>query len=489
MKQVKVGKKKANNSQLRALRVPTKVKEVIRVVEEPRAKVKAMSGKSRIPENAGVRKFIENGQKPSAAGVALRGLGSMGAGALGSYFGVPPSLSAPIGSALGAGVSRFLGMGDYEISANSLIKPGASHLNSSTVVMGPDGRRGVRVQEREFIGNVVSSTTFTNTAYFINPANSATFPWLSTLAQNFDEWEPHGIAFTFKSTSAAFNGANQALGVVIGATDYDPADPDYPTKLEMESSDYCVSSKACDDFVHLIECDPKERGRIVMKTLAVATPPTGTSVMDYHLGKFEIATDGQSTAGQIIGELWVSYDITFYKKQLHGGQVGNNVLTSVQYWSTIPVGFSNSTPFGNSTSVPETTNGTLQVQLSTAGDKFRLNGVSAGVYEIRYDISAIGDPYILTTVCTWTAVGAVSLVGSTYLAPGAANGVGNTSTIGTAERLDFVSYWRVTAPNPVWTLLLTLDASGTVLNTRLIVTQINGLATLPAYAPISRAVF
>lgn len=253
--------------------------------------------------------------QPTPIGQALRTIGT----GVGAYFGAPS-----LGNMAGGFVSRLLGQGDYEVKSNSLLSPGSSSLNSAAVVMGPDGRRGVRIQEREFICVVKGSQDFTNVSYVINPANKNTFPWLSTIAQNFDEWRPNGIAFSFKSTSAAFNGSNQALGVVIGATDYDPTDRPYQSRLEMESAAYCVSNVASEDWVHLIECDPEERGRAVMKTIS-GSIPANASIMDFVLGNFQIATDGQSTNGTVLGELWVSYDITFYKKQLYGGQVGSGI--------------------------------------------------------------------------------------------------------------------------------------------------------------------
>lgn len=326
--------------------------------------------------------------EPTALGYAIRNLGGLGASALGSYYGVNPAISAPIGSALGAQVSRLLGQGDYEVKHNSLMAPGSSRLNSSTVVMGIDGRRGIRVQEREYIGNIFSSIAFNNTSFAINPANQTTFPWLSVIAQNFDEWEPHGLAFSFKSTSAAFNGSNQALGVVVGATEYDASDPSYHSRLEMESSAYCVSAKAADDWVHLIECDVQERGRKVMKTLAGSVTPSGTSVMDFTMGHFQVATEGQSADDMVLGELWVSYDITFYKKQLYNGQLGFGNLTSMSYWIS-PTGLNFTTaPFG--TAAPSYSSGNLRVQLNTAGSKIRLPDVSGGVYQVCFNYLGTG---------------------------------------------------------------------------------------------------
>jgi hypothetical protein len=51
----------------------------------------------------------------------------------------------------------------------------------------------------------------------------------------------------------------------------------------------------------------------------------------YDLGNFQLATQGVSAAGVTLGELWVSYDITFYKKQLTGGVLGNDIFYGYCY--------------------------------------------------------------------------------------------------------------------------------------------------------------
>jgi hypothetical protein len=95
------------------------------------------------------------------------------------------------------------------------------------------------------------------------------------------------------------------------ATDYDSLDPLYVSKQVMENADYACSSVPSSNLLHGIECDPRERPLEVLYTSLRPTQPQFSS-----LGNFQIATQGCSTAGTTLGELWVSYDITFYKKQL-----------------------------------------------------------------------------------------------------------------------------------------------------------------------------
>jgi len=136
-----------------------------------------------------------------------------------------------LGAMAGETLAKLFGHGDYTVKSNSLIPhPGQTLPKFSS------HQRGTRITEREYIGDIYSgalangSSVFLNSAFSINPTNAATFPWLSTIAALYDQWEPHGIVFEFVSTSSEYNGTNQSLGTVIMSTDYDVNDPLFVTK-------------------------------------------------------------------------------------------------------------------------------------------------------------------------------------------------------------------------------------------------------------------
>ena len=233
-----------------------------------------------------------------------------------------------LGAMAGSGLAKLFGHGDYHISSNSLMSGNPQAMSGAK--FSSNGARGTRIREREFLGNVSSgllsgaSTVFTNATYNINPSDPLTFPWLSNLSPLFDQWEPHGMVFEYVSTSSEFNGASQALGAVIMATEYDPYDPAYSSKQQMENSDYACSTKPSLGLLHGLECDPKERPVPLLYTATTnGAPATSTS-----LGRFQIATQGCSAAGVTLGELWISYDITFYKKQLNTVAVSTSPFLS-----------------------------------------------------------------------------------------------------------------------------------------------------------------
>jgi hypothetical protein len=289
------------------------------------------------------------------------------------------------GSTAGGYLARLFGHGDFKISGNSLMNIGTSQSASAVPMFAKDGKRGVRVVEREYLGDIIASTTagaFNLQSFNVNPSDPTTFPWLSSIAPLFDQWEPNGIIFEYVSTSSDFNGSSQALGVVVCATDYNSLDPVYSGKQVMEEADYSNSVKASECLYHGLECAPSERPTKLLYTGPVSA---GDNLNLYNLGMFQIATQGMSVASVNVGELWVSYDITLYKKQLEIVALGDNL----KYWS-----LDNQGPIttGNSYIVAGTkAYYNLPMQI-VAGVLYFPPAVTSGTYVLLISFSTIGNP-------------------------------------------------------------------------------------------------
>jgi hypothetical protein len=316
-----------------------------------------------------LEKQLVRTSKPSIKNAAS-GVGRV----LGNFLG-----QGDLGAVAGEGLAKLFGHGDYSVKTNSLV----DSLTGPTLPKFSNSGRSVRVTEREYLGDITSgtlvsgSTAFSISTYVLNPTNSSTFPWLSNIATLFDQWEPHGIVFEFITTSSEFNGASQALGAVVMATDYDPYDPVYVNKQEMENSDYACSTKPSLNLVHGLECATSERPT---KVLYTATSSPSIPLTSVSLGNFNIATQGCSVAGVTLGELWVSYDISFYKKQL------NSVADNLPYF-----GLSASNSSGAVGYFTANTTFTLQSSIITStpvvgtGSRINFNNSQVGYnYSVTY---------------------------------------------------------------------------------------------------------
>lgn len=183
-----------------------------------------------------------------------------------------------------------------------------------------NSRSGVVVRHKEYLGDITASNVFRNQVFPINPGISLTFPWLSQIANSFEEYELRGMVFEFKSLSSdalLLTANNSSLGSVIMGTQYDVLDKPFVNKIQMENHQYSNSAKPSQTFIHPIECARKQTPltRLFTRNAAV---PEGADPRLYDLGNFQLAVQGmQGASTGTCGELWISYEVKFFKPQLY----------------------------------------------------------------------------------------------------------------------------------------------------------------------------
>lgn len=245
-----------------------------------------------------------------------RKIGQSIGGIAGNYLvpGVGGSIGGVVGGAVGdtaqALVKRITGFGDYQISKNSLV-----YNVDAVPEFGISNERCTMICHREFITDISGTTSFALNEYRINPAISDTFPWLSAIAKNYEQYVVQGMVFEFKTTSAtAIGSTNTSLGTVVMATQYNSLAPDFTNKQQMENYEFSQSSVPSQSILHAIECDPSQTQCGGIFNMYNPNDDSGDTRL-YDIGKFNIATVGMQAAS-IIGELWVSYKICLLKPRL-----------------------------------------------------------------------------------------------------------------------------------------------------------------------------
>jgi hypothetical protein len=235
------------------------------------------------------------------------------------------SIGSKIGGFLGdaaqKAVMAITGMGDYQVKSNTLYN-GSISSSSPPRFTGASTPGATRLQHREYLGDVLSSgSPFNLQTYIINPESPATFPWLSAIALNFEQYRFHGLVFEFKTTSAtAVASTNTALGSVILATQYNALEEKFVSKLQMDQYEYAVSTNPSISCIHPIECDPRLGAPLYLYTNSSSVQGNAGDPRLTVMGNFSIATVGQQSAATI-GELWISYDVEFIKPRLDQGVV------------------------------------------------------------------------------------------------------------------------------------------------------------------------
>jgi len=219
------------------------------------------------------------------------------------------------GTALGAGISRVAGFGDYTVTDNTMSRGGYSSVD--VPMFGGSGSSEVRVTHREFVKTISvpsDGTKFQNFTMDINPSNESMFPWLSKIAKNYQQYKINGMVVTFKSMTSEYTSSG-ALGTVGIATNYNVNDLPYSDLVSFENSQFAVVNKPSLNIVHAIEC--KEFARNGLQLYVRDANSESTQVSDprfYDFAKVQIMTDGlPQEANSTLGQLWVSYDITLLK--------------------------------------------------------------------------------------------------------------------------------------------------------------------------------
>jgi hypothetical protein len=233
-------------------------------------------------------------------------VGSIVGRAAGSMFG-NGDIGSGVGRWLGTGIGSIFGSGDYTVAGSA---PAYNVLTAPTQIPKFSTTHSTNIVcHREYLGDIQGTSAFNNVLYPLNPGISGTFPWLSAIADNYQEYKFHGLVFEFRSLVTDFV-TSGAPGVVVMATNYNADVPAYISKQQMENSEFAVSIKPTSNLIHGVECATQQT-TISQRYVRTGSVPTGQDLRLYDYGNFQFAT--QANPVQDLGELWVSYCVEFFK--------------------------------------------------------------------------------------------------------------------------------------------------------------------------------
>lgn len=273
------------------------------------------------------------------------------------------------------------GFGAYKIMGNSLMAGG---LRPPEIIN--SHRKGaIVIRHREFIRDITATTTFTPITFDINPGLLASYPWLSQVAQNFEEYRFSGLIYEYISTSSdavLAAAASSSLGSVIMATQYNSLNPAFRSKSEMANYEYANSTKPSISMIHPVEC---KRSQLVVdkKYVRTAAVPENADERLYDVGTFTIATVGMQAAGGVLGELWATFEIELAKPKIGvAGDLTDKFAFSFGHGITnaIPLG-TQSGAAGNLRRLPNSTLGGVITQPLATGNRYSFpSGINRGEF-------------------------------------------------------------------------------------------------------------
>jgi len=384
-------------------------------------------------------------------GWALRKLGGLGGGLAGNITG-DSNAGKQYGTSLGALLSRWLGSGDYTLDSNSIVSKFQS--NGTIPAMHSTGQ-SIIVRHKEYLADVVSGPTANSFDVFntfaLNPGLYNTFPWLSEIAQQFQEYTIRGMVFEFVSTSAdaIASSTNTALGSVMMFTNYRATAASPTNKVQLLSEYFSTDAKPSESFCHPIECNPKENPYNV-QYVRTGPVPSGEDQKTYDLGVFGVATSGFQGTNIVCGELWVTYEVELRKPIIPTSNPGGTIDSNYFHYSNT-TGVSTTHYFGTGTASVITVNG-ITITLTGTTITFPLGFF--GNFMLIYSQSGASTAYTIPTVTGTT--NATALLGFN------SDTNGTPAVSSTNTNMTVCSAWQVT--NPEVQAVLTFSA-GTVIAT------------------------
>jgi len=188
---------------------------------------------------------------------------------------------------------------NYSAASSSQTRTGQAKISHTS--------KGMRVVHSELIDSVNGSINFTALKFPVQPGNARTFPWLSVIANQWDEYTIHKIHFRYITRLG-----NQTVGSVLMAPDYDASDPTPIDERSMTQHQDCVENVTYAPQTCVLR--KQSMFGIGPRRFVRSVLVAGTDVKMYDCANFYFGTVGQVGSSEI-GKLWVDYDVEFFVPQ------------------------------------------------------------------------------------------------------------------------------------------------------------------------------
>jgi hypothetical protein len=178
------------------------------------------------------------------------------------------------------------------------------------------------IRHREYIQEInaggSSPSVFTAQQLSIQPGASASFPWLSQIATRFEKYQFKMLKFIFETEAPTALGGSLMLTV-----DYDASDPAPISKVQAMAYENAVRSPPWQ------ECEHRSRVMDIsnQKGYYIRDSALGANqdIKLYDTGNLFICSQNVATAGSLLGELYVEYEIHLMTPQLPSAPVASTL--------------------------------------------------------------------------------------------------------------------------------------------------------------------
>lgn len=182
----------------------------------------------------------------------------------------------------------------------------------------------IRVKHSEFLSDIFGQPSFSNQSISINPGLPTTFPWLSSIANNFESYKFHSLKFRYEPVCTTVT-----PGSVMMAVDFDASDAPATTKQALMSYHNAVRTAAWDCNVY--SSSKQDLLKFGVQRYVRNTNVPNTDIKTYDVGNFQIATILASQIDSSFGELYIDYDVELMTPQTSNTSITGAAAQFVKY--------------------------------------------------------------------------------------------------------------------------------------------------------------
>jgi hypothetical protein len=159
----------------------------------------------------------------------------------------------------------------------------------------------INVRFREYVQDIAGSVGYAVSLLSINPGLASLFPWLSSIANNFESYCFNKLGMEYRTESSS-----STAGKVILTVDFDASDP-VPSSKQQQLQERAKADDACWQNFSL-ELDSADLKKLPQRYIRSVAAPANTDIKMYDVGNLLIGTQGEANAN-VVGELYVHYDV------------------------------------------------------------------------------------------------------------------------------------------------------------------------------------
>lgn len=203
-------------------------------------------------------------------------------------------------------------------------------------------RDSCNIKHRELLSNVQGTVLFTTGLTIpVQPGLSTSFPWLSIMAQGWEEYKFRSIRYCYYTRTGS-----TTVGSVTIAPDYDAADIAPLTEQAVSAYSGAVEDAPWKDLKCVLKASNLSGALGKRHYIRTGDAPANSDIKTYDVANVFVCTVDASADAIPWGKLWVEYDIDFFIPQipadgnlsvLGGRTTGGGTINTANPLGTAPV--------------------------------------------------------------------------------------------------------------------------------------------------------